>query len=109
MQIFSSLTSTQFYLKISKCLFLQSFIDYLDHIISHNGVAPELTKIDVMVNWPVPTTIKQLHWLSSLTGFYKHFIKHYASISFDLTELVKRDAFKWVSKAQKALNNLNQQ
>lgn len=53
-----------------------------------------------MINWPLPTSDKQLRGFLGLIGFYRHFIKNYASISFALTELLKRDAFQRNSIAQ---------
>lgn len=38
--VFQCLEDNQFYLKQSKCSFLQESIEYLGHIISYNGVAP---------------------------------------------------------------------
>lgn len=38
--VFQCLQENQFYLKQSKCSFLQESIEYLGHIISYNGVAP---------------------------------------------------------------------
>lgn len=46
--------------KISKCLFAQKTIEYLGPIIFCDGVAPDRNKIEAMLNWPIPTTIKQL-------------------------------------------------
>ena len=42
--VFKILTEAQFYLKRSKCLFGQSTIEYLGHIISERGVAPDQSK-----------------------------------------------------------------
>lgn len=50
----------------------------------------------------VPTSIKQLYGLLGLIGFYRRFIRSYASISFCLTELLMRDPFKWNTNAQQA-------
>ncbi|KAI4357187.1 hypothetical protein L6164_001153 [Bauhinia variegata] len=38
-----------------------------------SGVELESNKIEAMVNWPVPVTLKQLQAFLGLTGFYKKF------------------------------------
>lgn len=84
--------------KLSKCLFIQESVEYLGHIISFDGVAPDQQKIEAMVNWPVPTSLKQLRGFLGLTGFYCRFINNYASIAYGLIELFTKDAFCWMTK-----------
>ncbi|GJV92698.1 retrotransposable element Tf2 [Tanacetum coccineum] len=49
---------------------------------------------------PIPSTLKQLRGFLGLTGYYKRFIKHFASLSKPLTQLLKKNAFKWAQEAQ---------
>jgi hypothetical protein len=58
--VFQCLLENTFLLKLSKCAFMQSSIAYLGHIVSSEGVGPDPEKIIAMVNWPSPTTLKQL-------------------------------------------------
>lgn len=67
--IISTLFKEKFFLKFSKCLFSQPKIEYLSHIISTDGVSPDKTKIDAMLQWPVPLNIKQLREFSRFNRF----------------------------------------
>jgi hypothetical protein len=89
-------------LKQSKCLIAQPSIEYLGHVVSANGVGPDPTKIEAMVNWPVPKNVRQLRGFLGLTGFYRKFVCNYASIAAPWTQLLKRDAFDWTAEAGQA-------
>ena len=45
-QVFTLLARDQWKVKISKCRFAQQLISYLRHIVSHNGVSTDPSKIE---------------------------------------------------------------
>lgn len=106
MQVLECLEKNAFYLKPSKCLFGQNTIDYLGHFVSKQGVTADPAKVEAMVSWPIPKTIKQLRGFLGLTGYYRHFIKHYATIAAPLTDLLQKDSFVWSEEATKAFEAL---
>ena len=60
----------QLYEKTSKCFFRVQEVEYLGHIISHEGVKVDPDKIKAIKEWKVPKTIKQLRGFLGLTGYY---------------------------------------
>lgn len=98
----------KFYLKFSKSQSCQKSLEYLGHAISNQGVAPDKSKLDAILKWPVPTTRTQLRGFLGLTGSYRRFIENYASTTFYLTELLKKYSFNWHPKAQEAFDLLKQ-
>lgn len=104
--IFQTLQQGKFYLKHSKCLFAQEDIEYLGHIIFDKRVAPKPSKVQAIMNWPPPTSVKELCAFLDLTGFYRKFVKSYAAIAAPLTGLLCKDAFTWTPESQLAFDKL---
>ncbi|KAL0404154.1 UNVERIFIED_CONTAM: Retrovirus-related Pol polyprotein from transposon [Sesamum radiatum] len=81
--------------KLSKCSFGVSSIDYLGHIISAAGVAADPDKLKAIANWPLPCSLTALLAFLGLTGYYRCFVRGYASIAGPLTDLLKGTGFSW--------------
>ena len=84
------------YAKLSKCLFGVTEIDYFGHTVSRDGVHMEKGKIQAVLQWPQPHTIKQLRGFLGLTSYYRRFIKGCASIVTPLTNLLKKRSISMV-------------
>lgn len=81
-------------------------MNYLGHVISGQGVEVDGDKIQTVISWPVPTTLKELRGFLGLTGYYRRFIRGYESLAKPLTALLKKNAFLWNSRAQEAFEVL---
>ncbi|KAJ0940339.1 putative nucleotidyltransferase, Ribonuclease H [Helianthus annuus] len=102
------LMSNQLVAKLSKCLFGQTSVSYLGHVISSLGVAVDPDKILAIQQWPIPKTVKEVRSFLGLTGYYRRFIKNYASIAGPLTDLLRRDAFNWNDTTLAAFTHLKE-
>lgn len=91
---------------LSKCSFGLTKVDYLGHTVSGNGVEMDSSKVQAVLDWPKPVSLKQLRGFLGLTGYYRRFIKVYAAIANPLTALLKKDAFIWDSRACAAFHTL---
>ncbi|KAH9679855.1 hypothetical protein KPL71_026304 [Citrus sinensis] len=67
--VLQCLQQNRLYVKLTKCSFAQSSVEYLGHIVSATGVAVNPEKVQCMLEWPKPTTIKTLRGFLGLTGY----------------------------------------
>lgn len=104
--VFSILRQQQLFLKLSKCTLGASSIEYLGHFISSAGVRTDPKKIEVIQQWPVPKSPKQLRSFLGLSNYYRRFIKGYSAIAKPLTDLLKKDNFIWNDAATVAFDSL---
>lgn len=63
------------------CRLAQQSLNYLGHIISSAGITTDPTKIQVIQNWPVPTTIRGVRGFLALQGITENLLKTLASLS----------------------------
>ena len=89
-----------------KSRFAQSSLVYLGHIISDQGVAVDMEKVDVMLKWPAPHSLKELCGFLGLIGYYRCFMENYGSIAWPLTELLRKENFQWGTRAEVAFQTL---
>lgn len=107
--ILETLLTNSFYAKLPKCEFGVSKVNYLGHVISSAGVELDQTKVQVIRDWSPPHNLTTLRGFLGLTGFYRRFMRHYATLASPLTDLLKqgpKSAFKWTPEAEKAFNSL---
>jgi hypothetical protein len=107
-KVLQLLKEKQLYAKPSKCFFGVKEVEYLGHIVSHEGVKVDPNKIKAMKVWPIPKTLKNLRGFLGLTGYYRKFVRNYGRIEAPLTTLTKKDAFSWTPEATKSFEQLKE-
>ena len=74
-------------------------MEYLGYFISGEGVATDPAKIEAMISWPLPQTLRQLRGFLGLAGYYRRFIPKFGIVTKPLIEMLKKDSFVWSTAA----------
>jgi hypothetical protein len=90
----------------SKCAFGVQEVEYLGHILSHEGVKVDPNKIEAMREWKIPKTLKTIRGFLGLIGYYRKFENNYGQIATPLTTLLKKEEFSWTEEATKDFEKL---
>lgn len=61
----------------------------LGHIVSQDGIRIDCTKIEKVKFFPFPKTRRQLQAFLGQAGYYRRFIKGYATQAYHLTKFFK--------------------
>ena len=92
-KVFSRFRQHNLKVKPSKCNIGAGTITYLGYeICSKKGVSPGLAKTEVIKNWPVPQTVKDIRAFIGLTSFFRRAIKDYSLLSAPLNKLIRKDS-----------------
>ncbi|GJR36746.1 transposon ty3-G gag-pol polyprotein, partial [Tanacetum coccineum] len=81
-------------------------VNYLGHMISTDGVAVEIDKVQAVLSWPTPTSAKGVRGFLGLAGYYRKFIKGFGGIAAPLHKLVGKGSFVWDDTAEAAFQSL---
>ena len=95
------------HLKIKKCKFGVSHIDYLGMISFPRHIEMDPTKLNGIRNWPTPTKVKDICSFLGFANFYRKFISNYSNIAQSLLDLTKKDTlWNWNNSCQNTFNRL---
>jgi hypothetical protein len=85
-------------------------VHYLGYIIDQRGVHVDPTKIQVIRDWPAPTTLIELQSFLGLANFYHRFMLGFSHIALALSQINRgggNEKFVWSQSQQQAFDDLN--
>ena len=104
--VLSILSQNGLVIKPSKCDWGQTSVDFLGFNITSSGIKPIESKVNSIVNFPRPESIRQLQEFNGMVNFYHRFIPKLASIMAPLYESLKNKPkhLVWTSTLQNAFD-----
>ncbi|KAK3529848.1 hypothetical protein QTP86_007258 [Hemibagrus guttatus] len=87
-EVLTRLQQHHLYVKLEKCEFHRSMVTFLGYVISHQGVEMDVVKVQAVMEWPAPSTVRELQRFLGFANFYRQFIWNYSSVAGPLTSLL---------------------
>ena len=81
----------QISLNLKKCIFCAPFGILLGHVICREGMLMNPVNINIIVDIPPPSIVKQLRTTLGHTGYYRNFITGYAEITNPMKNLLNNN------------------
>lgn len=88
-KVFTKLKEHGLKLQPTKCRLFQRSVQYLGHVVGAGGVSTDPQKTEVVRNWPVPTTVREVRSFLGFVGYYRRFIPAFARKAGPLHALLR--------------------
>ena len=97
-------------LRLAKCWFGKSQLEYLGHTVSELGLQPSPNKIKAVSEWPRPKSVQQVQQFLGFCNFYRRYVRRYSHIAAPLYKLTEKKSqakpFQWKQEHQSAFHML---
>ena len=95
------------FLKKSKCVFAQTKILFLGHIVGQGYIRMEPSRVKVIEDWVEPKNVHEMRVFLGMTNYQRKFVEGYSKVTSALTNLLKKDKrWSWTNKCQEAFDDL---
>ena len=75
--ILQTLREHRLYAKLSKCPFWLDNVAFLGHIVFAEGISVDPQKVEAILNWKPPTSIKEIRIFLGLAEYYRKFVEDF--------------------------------
>ena len=107
--VFKLLREAGISLKLNKCVFAASEVEYLGFVLSTNGTRPQSQLTEAIKTFANPTTKKEVKCFLGMAGFYRECKKEFAHIAIPLNNLTKDNVvFEWSTECNQSFKTLKE-
>ena len=81
------LRENQHFAELEKCDFWLQHVSFMGRIITREGLAIDLAKIEAITNWQSSKNVPEVQSFLGLAGYYQRFVKDFSKIAAPLIKL----------------------
>jgi len=106
-EVLKRLEENNLYVKPEKCSWKTSKVNFLGVVMGQGKIEMEEEKVEGVLNWPVPKTVRDVRKFLGLANYYRRFVKNFAILAKPLNLLTrKEEKWRWEEAQQKAFEQL---
>lgn len=103
--VFQLLYNAGLKIKLAKCSFTAEIVNYLGHIVSSKGIAPDDKKIKSVEKFSEPKNVDEVRSFVGLASYYSRFIRNFAEQAHALTHLTRKNVpWQWGTDGKSAFS-----
>ena len=89
--VLTKLAAAGLKVKPRKCQLGRREVTFLGHIVRASGVSTDPDKIKSVAEWPVPASVGEVRSFLGLAGYYRTFVKDFATVAKPLSAAAEKD------------------
>ena len=95
-QVLDRMKEEDLHLKLAKCTFDQTEVEYLGLVVKNGEVLMDSTKLKAIEQWEPPKLVKAVRSFIGFCNFYRKFIPNFSALAQLLHDLTKKGVtFQW--------------
>ena len=108
-EVLRRLEENNLFVKLEKYMWKAREEGFLEVMIGEDGVRMEKEKVQGVIEWPVPKSMKDMQKFLGLANYYRRFVKDFAKIARPLYEMTRKEnKWSWGERQQKAFEELKE-
>ncbi|PIK60135.1 Retrovirus-related Pol polyprotein from transposon [Apostichopus japonicus] len=108
--VFQRLREAKLKLNPKKCNLFRREVNYLGHVVSSEGIAPDPEKVRCVLEWPTPCSTTEVRSFVGLCSYYRRFVKGFSHICAPLFRLTEKERdFRWNEDCELAFRKMKQE
>jgi len=106
-KVLSRLSEAGLKLKPSKCVLFKSEVSFLGHVVTEDGIKPQISKVECMQNWERPRDLTSLRSFLGFCSYYRRYIRSFSCRAQPLNRLLEAgQPFEWTAECQNSFDDL---